>query len=442
MEGGTSIVPSKQDPALFDSEFSLHVPPESEGKFELGSSPALEEDDRDGTKSPLSFQNEEEQAGPCNKVQCNRTSTTRRSMASVARQSQTIPAASRQGSGASLRQSISKGRRSLSSMIPSAGSMIPQKPSMPLRRCSSVESVIGSIEDTYHLEKPALREGTFSNIFIAHERATGKLYAVKSIPFSGITEEDFEKELTICRLLKHPNVICLHDTIRDDGKKMHDLVMDYCPGGDLLDWVMHWGGAFGGKVQEVTLAEFLRDMLAGLEYIHSHHFCHRDVKIENFMLESKDPHTHLKLIDFACACEFKDCVPMTLRCGTVNYSSPQVIQERYSEKCDIWSLGICFHMMCVGCWPFFNECELTFASILASEPQVFGKDSYNWKAAHRWAKIRGDAKAMRSLLKELLKTDENARPSARQFLKENTWLKAVLDREGEEPKKARACALQ
>merc|ERR1719401_694535 len=103
-----------------------------------------------------------------------------------------------------------------------------------------------------------------------------------------------------------------------------------------------------GKIREPITARYVHQMLDGIKYCHHHSFCHRDIKPENYMLAEPGKASQLKLIDFGLATAFEVGTPLTLRCGTLHYTAPEVFRCRYNEKCDVWGIGIVFYMLCMG----------------------------------------------------------------------------------------------
>jgi len=294
---------------------------------------------------------------------------------------------------------------------------------LSLRRANSITSKKGGIDTWYEIERPALQEGAFGTVYRATKKDTQQICVVKSIPFP---EEDtertyFERELAVSRRLKHPNIIRLHDSIADEEGLSWHLVMDFCAGGDLFDWAEKNGGK--GDVGEATLARYAVEMLRGIQYCHYHYFCHRDIKPENYMLESKDSDACLKLIDFGLACEFSPGVFMSDRCGTTQYASPEVMLKSYTEKCDIWSIGVVFYMICIGRWPFFDKDEEKLFELIESGPDPFSES--NRTKNLRWRIYDGHGTAMQDFVRELLVPEKN-RPNANEILKSNQWLRKSM----------------
>jgi calcium-dependent protein kinase len=268
-----------------------------------------------------------------------------------------------------------------------------------------------------------MKEGAFGKVY--KSKATGgskKVCAIKVIAFQRLEKDPkaWENELNISRRLKHPNIIQLHDAVVDEKEEMWYLVMEFCSGGDLFDWIEQ---NKYGLIPASIIARYSIEMLSGIKYIHFHKYCHRDIKPGNYMLPSKNDGAPLKLIDFGLATKFEPGIPMNERCGTTHYSAPEVIRCSYNERCDVWSVGICLYMICIGCKPFDDESEDTLAEIIKKGPQVFGTQiRTSVRPMDRLDHLGNDREPIMELIKELLQPDASKRPSARDVLKGNEWL--------------------
>jgi len=174
--------------------------------------------------------------------------------------------------------------------------------------------------------------------------------------------------------------------------------MEMMYGGELFDRIIE-----KKKFTEKDSADAAYQMLLALGYLHSHGVVHRDVKLENFLYESKDG-DHLKLIDFGFSKIWDASTKMKLSCGTLSYVSPEVLGKAYTNKCDMWSIGVvCFILMC-GYMPFSG----------GESKQI--KDIREGKFARKEAfdKLSKDAA---DFLCNLIKVDADARMSADEALK-------------------------
>jgi calcium-dependent protein kinase len=140
---------------------------------------------------------------------------------------------------------------------------------------------------------------------------------------------------------------------------------------------------------------------------------HRDLKPENFLLHSHSSNM-LKLIDFGASCPYSPGEFLTHQIGTSYYMAPEMISNKYSEKCDLWSIGVILHIMLIGSPPFEGKND----SEILKKIQKTKLDPTHQK----YKKINPKAK---DLLFKLLNTNPSLRPSAREALN-HEWLKKTL----------------
>ena len=138
--------------------------------------------------------------------------------------------------------------------------------------------------------------------------------------------------------------------------------MDICQGGDVLTAIIE-----NVRFKEDQCKTFMTTILNTVSYIHEKGFVHRDLKPDNILFINKDliDFSFIKLIDFGTAVPFKaGQKPLTEIIGTADYVAPEVINQSYDNRCDVWSIGCLAHMMLSGSPPFVeNTEELTFAAI-------------------------------------------------------------------------------
>lgn len=96
----------------------------------------------------------------------------------------------------------------------------------------------------------------------------------------------------------------------------------------------------------------MKKVLTAINYCHSNKIVHRDLKPENIIFASKDPDSELKICDFGLSAIYGKS-KLQERVGTPLYMAPEVINRNYSEKCDIWSIGVILFVLFSGEPPFF-----------------------------------------------------------------------------------------
>lgn len=171
------------------------------------------------------------------------------------------------------------------------------------------------------------------------------MYALKSIILDRISDrflQELKNEIDILRTLDHPNIVRLHEVF--SYKKQIFLVLDLCSGGDLYHRCPY---------SEREAARYTAQIVAAVCYMHNHGVVHRDLKWENIMFDS--PST-IKIIDFGLSKKFTSGPKyMRERVGTIYTMAPQVLQGVYSEKADLWSVGVIAFMMLGARKPFYSE---------------------------------------------------------------------------------------
>lgn len=96
----------------------------------------------------------------------------------------------------------------------------------------------------------------------------------------------------------------------------------------------------------------MKQVLSAINYCHSLKIVHRDLKPENLLLDKDEANPKIKIIDFGTSVMFKQDTPLTQKFGTPYYIAPEVLRKKYTEKCDIWSLGVILYILLCGYPPF------------------------------------------------------------------------------------------
>jgi len=205
----------------------------------------------------------------------------------------------------------------------------------------------------FYVNEAKLGTGAFGSAYRVACRQSGVQRAAKAIAVHRVKDPSkFEEEINVARQLDHPNVVRLYETFRDATHIY--LVMELCTGGELFDRIMKGApDAFA----ERRATPYVRQMLAALSYLHSKNFVHRDVKPENFLLQSPSPESSLKLIDFGMARSFVPGEDMTTKGGTPYYVAPEVLRGRYDERIDVWSVGVITYILLCGYPPFNGKSD-------------------------------------------------------------------------------------
>ncbi|XP_074495012.1 calcium/calmodulin-dependent protein kinase (CaM kinase) II beta 1 isoform X25 [Sebastes fasciatus] len=198
-----------------------------------------------------------------------------------------------------------------------------------------------------------LGKGAFSVVRRCVKLCTGQEYAAKIINTKKLSARDhqkLEREARICRLLKHPNIVRLHDSISEEG--FHYLLFDLVTGGELFEDIVA-----REYYSEADASHCIQQILEAVLHCHQSGVVHRDLKPENLLLASKCKNAAVKLADFGLAIEVQgDQQAWFGFAGTPGYLSPEVLRkEAYGKPVDIWACGVILYILLVGYPPFWDE---------------------------------------------------------------------------------------
>ncbi|XP_072351911.1 calcium/calmodulin-dependent protein kinase type II subunit delta isoform X4 [Scyliorhinus torazame] len=206
--------------------------------------------------------------------------------------------------------------------------------------------------DEYQLFEE-LGKGAFSVVRRCMKISTGQEYAAKIINTKKLSARDhqkLEREARICRLLKHPNIVRLHDSISEEG--FHYLVFDLVTGGELFEDIVA-----REYYSEADASHCIQQILESVNHCHLNGIVHRDLKPENLLLASKLKGAAVKLADFGLAIEVQgDQQAWFGFAGTPGYLSPEVLRkDPYGKPVDMWACGVILYILLVGYPPFWDE---------------------------------------------------------------------------------------
>lgn len=204
----------------------------------------------------------------------------------------------------------------------------------------------------YELGK-LLGQGTFAKVYLARNLDTGQSVAVKIIDKEkvlkvGLTDQ-IKREISVMRLVKHPNVVQLFEVMASKNKIY--FAMEYVKGGELFNKIAK------GRLKQDAARKYFQQLIAAVDFCHSRGVYHRDLKPENLLL---DEHGNLKVSDFGLSAllesKRQDGLLHTT-CGTPAYVAPEVINKRGydGEKADIWSCGVVLFVLLAGYLPFTDK---------------------------------------------------------------------------------------
>uniref|UniRef100_A0A3Q3M6P1 calcium/calmodulin-dependent protein kinase n=1 Tax=Mastacembelus armatus TaxID=205130 RepID=A0A3Q3M6P1_9TELE len=198
-----------------------------------------------------------------------------------------------------------------------------------------------------------LGKGAFSVVRRCVKVLSGQEYAAKIINTKKLSARDHQKldrEARICRLLKHPNIVRLHDSISEEAH--HYLIFDLVTGGELFEDIVA-----REYYSEADASHCIQQILEAVLHCHQMGVVHRDLKPENLLLASKSKGAAVKLADFGLAIEVEgDQQAWFGFAGTPGYLSPEVLRkDPYGKAVDLWACGVILYILLVGYPPFWDE---------------------------------------------------------------------------------------
>ncbi|XP_063306033.1 ribosomal protein S6 kinase-related protein [Pelobates fuscus] len=181
-----------------------------------------------------------------------------------------------------------------------------------------------------------------------------KIFALKVLPKVEIlrrnTLKQCKEEVSIQRQVKHPFIQCLGNSWQ--GQQHLFIMCSYCSFGDLYSL---WTSS--KHIDEDTLRIFAAELITVLAYLHDLGIVHRDVKMENILLDERG---HLKLSDFGLAKHLSFGERTYTICGTLQYMAPEVLSGGpYNHAADWWSLGVLLFVLSTGKFPVSPEKDHT-----------------------------------------------------------------------------------
>mmetsp|Transcript_9246 Transcript_9246/g.13927 ORF Transcript_9246/g.13927 Transcript_9246/m.13927 type:complete len:316 (-) Transcript_9246:69-1016(-) len=191
-----------------------------------------------------------------------------------------------------------------------------------------------------------LGRGKFGDVYLARERKSKFIVAIKVIKKSQLlkagVEHQLRREIEIQSNLRQKNVLRLFGYFYDASRIY--LILEFAPGGELYKVLTN-----KGRFSERTTAKYILDLSVALDYCHQKHVIHRDIKPENLLIGQRND---IKIADFGWSVHAPTSRRTTL-CGTLDYLPPEMVEGReHDETADIWSLGVLCYEFLVGNPPF------------------------------------------------------------------------------------------
>ncbi|OAY35350.1 serine/threonine-protein kinase SAPK10 [Manihot esculenta] len=204
--------------------------------------------------------------------------------------------------------------------------------------------------DRYDLVRD-IGSGNFGVARLMRDKVTKELVAVKYIERGDKIDENVQREIINHRSLRHPNIVRFKEVILTPTHLA--IVMEYASGGELFEKICN-----GGRFSEDEARFFFQQLISGVSYCHAMQVCHRDLKLENTLLDGSEA-PRLKICDFGYSKSSVLHSQPKSTVGTPAYIAPEVLlrQEYDGKIADVWSCGVTLYVMLVGAYPFEDPNE-------------------------------------------------------------------------------------
>ncbi|KAB2597466.1 serine/threonine-protein kinase SAPK2-like [Pyrus ussuriensis x Pyrus communis] len=199
--------------------------------------------------------------------------------------------------------------------------------------------------ERYEIEKD-IGSGNFGVAKLVKDKWSGERFAIKFIERGQKIDEHVQREIMNHRSLKHPNIIRFKEVLLTPNDLA--IVMEYAAGGELFERICN-----AGRFSEDEARYFFQQLISGVSYCHSMQICHRDLKLENTLLDGSSA-PRLKICDFGYSKSSVLHSQPKSTVGTPAYIAPEVLSRKgYDGKiADVWSCGVTLYVMLVGAYPF------------------------------------------------------------------------------------------
>ncbi|SPP87701.1 mucin-5AC isoform X5 [Drosophila guanche] len=193
-----------------------------------------------------------------------------------------------------------------------------------------------------------LGQGTYGKVQLGINKETGQEVAIKTIKKCKIEAEAdlvrIRREVQIMSSVQHPNIIHIYEVFENREKMV--LVMEFAAGGELYDYLSE-----RKVLNEEEARRIFRQVATAVYYCHKHKICHRDLKLENILLDEKG---NAKIADFGLSNVFDAGRLLGTFCGSPLYASPEIVEGTpyQGPEVDCWSLGVLLYTLVYGSMPF------------------------------------------------------------------------------------------
>jgi len=231
--------------------------------------------------------------------------------------------------------------------------------------------------DEYFITGYDLGRGNFATVYLGFHSVTGEKVAVKVMDWDKLTyknpkiAEQLQIEIDVMEKNSHLNLVKLYKHVRD-GSLLY-LIMEFCSGGTLAEYINR---SYNRKqkccLSEAQARPIMQQLARGLKFLRSKRIAHRDLKPGNILLHFPVHDNQIpvvKITDFTFARVLDSGDMATTLCGSPLYMAPEIfLDKKYTDKSDLWSVGVMFYQMLVGEVPYFGETIVHLISALQTKP--------------------------------------------------------------------------
>eukprot|EP01038_Epipyxis_sp_PR26KG_P014783 gene14782-19867_t len=224
---------------------------------------------------------------------------------------------------------------------------------IPVIACSHSREIVAELRKKYSFERP-LGEGASASVLLLKEKSNGKYFACKVVKSSAMNDDiSINSELNIMRKVSHENIIHAYEIYK--SRKCLWIIMELA--------IDSLGNLFNNRQFRSTYLKsdeqikyIFKQLLCGLDYLHTNGIVHRDLKLDNILVTKIDSKTKLinvKISDFGLSVmvdtseksevQKKDYDKLSEKWGNRNNFAPELIQAAYGTQIDIWSMGCIFY---------------------------------------------------------------------------------------------------
>lgn len=208
-----------------------------------------------------------------------------------------------------------------------------------------------SLED--YIVGKQIGQGAYATVRFGIHKDTGRKVAVKVYEKYKLLDpqrrKSVRREIKLMERMSHPNMVAFHDAL--DTPKQIYIIMEFVGGGSLHHYLKKHTCR---RVEETKAKRLFYQVCQGIKYCHDRHIVHRDVKLENLLL---DENGTVKIIDFGFSTIIPPGKKLKTFCGTPSYMAPEIVaRKEYSGFCaDIWAMGVLLYALLCGCFPFKGQ---------------------------------------------------------------------------------------